>query len=217
MTSRNPSPRHHPDSARLLDYATGASHPGERLVIASHLGACPVCRRATSEAEAVGGALLAALPPASLHPDALALALARIERPQRPVAPTPDRPADWIDVPDAVLRAARDRRRWAAPGVWVAPVATGGGGMRAYLLGVAAGMSVPRHTHRGVEMVCVLKGAYVDRKDQHGPGDFACNDETVDHRPRITTDSDCVCLVCAEGPLVPRDWVGRLFQPLVGI
>ncbi len=211
------TPRHHPDSARLLDYATGAIHPAERLVMASHLGACPSCRRVVFEAEAVGGALLDTLPAAHLAPDALALALARIERPRRPVPSAPAAPADWIQVPDAVLRAARDRRRWAAPGVWVAPVETGGGAMRAYLLSVAAGMSVPRHTHRGLEMICVLKGAYVDRQDEHGPGDFACNDETVDHRPRITADGDCVCLVCAEGALVPRDWVGRLFQPLVGI
>jgi putative transcriptional regulator len=211
------TPRHHPDGARLIDYATGAARPGERLVLASHLGACPVCRRAVAEAEAVGGALLAALPGAAMDPDALALALARIERPRSPSPPPPPQPADWITVPPAVLRAARDYRRWAAPGVWVAPVDTGGGPTRSYLLGVAAGMSVPRHTHRGVEMVCVLKGAFLDRDDLHGPGDFACSDETVEHRPRITPDGDCVCLVCAEGPLVPRDWVGRLFQPLVGI
>jgi putative transcriptional regulator len=78
-------------------------------------------------------------------------------------------------------------------------------------------MSVPRHSHRGRELVCVLKGAYRDGETLHRPGDFACSDEAVDHRPQITTDGECVCLVAAEGPLVPRDWVGRLFQPIVGI
>jgi putative transcriptional regulator len=99
----------------------------------------------------------------------------------------------------------------------VARVTKGPGRARSYLLGVAAGMSVPRHTHRGSELVCVLKGAYLDGDGVHRPGDFACNDEAVDHRPVITGDGECVCLVAADEPLVPRDWVGRLFQPLVGI
>jgi putative transcriptional regulator len=78
-------------------------------------------------------------------------------------------------------------------------------------------MGVPRHTHRGAEMICVLKGAYHDGRALHGPGDFAWNDETVEHQPRSTVDGECICLISAEGALVPRDWVGRIFQPLVGI
>jgi anti-sigma factor ChrR (cupin superfamily) len=66
-------------------------------------------------------------------------------------------------------------------------------------------------------MVCVLKGAYADGEALHGPGDFAVNDEAVDHRPTVAVDGECVCLICADGALVARDWVGRLFQPLVGI
>jgi putative transcriptional regulator len=175
------------------------------------------CRRAVYEAEAVGGALVSALPPAAMRPHALAFALARIERPVGRSAPASDQPSDWITVPGPVVDAAKHRRRWAAPGVWVAQIAGSHRSMRAYLLGVGAGISVPRHSHRGYEMVCVLKGAYVDGETLHGPGDFACNDESVDHRPTITADGDCVCLVCAQGALVPRDWVGRVFQPFVGI
>jgi putative transcriptional regulator len=199
-----------------MDYGTGALDRNVRLVVAGHLGVCERCRRAVAETEEVGGALLAALRPIPMHPDALALALARIERPTpTPVVPTA--PDNWISVPPEVLDAVRTRRRWAAPGVWVAPVFRGPGKARSYLLGIAAGMAVPRHTHRGAEMICVLKGAYRDGDAVHGPGDFAWNDETVEHQPRITPDGECVCLVAAEGALVPRDWVGRIFQPLVGI
>jgi putative transcriptional regulator len=209
-------PQHHPGATLLVDYGTGALERNARLVVAGHLGVCESCRRAVAETEEVGGALLAVLPPARLQPDALAIALARIERPA-PVAIVPTSRSDWIAVPPEVIEAARTRRRWAAPGVWVAPVARGPGKARSYLLGIAAGMAVPRHTHRGAELICVLKGAYRDREAIHGPGDFACNDETVEHQPRTTADGECVCLVAAEGALVPRDWVGRLFQPLVGI
>lgn len=211
------SPRHHPIEELLLDYATGALNPAGRDVIACHLGACPTCDRTVASVENVGGLLLSNLPDAKLHGDALGLALARIERngPSRTFS-LPARP-DWIAVPYQVLQAAQERRRWAAPGVWVATVATESNGARTYLLGVGAGMSVPLHTHRGSEMICVLRGAYLDGETLHGPGDFACNDESVRHRPVITADGDCVCLVSADDALVPLDWVGRLFQPLVGI
>jgi putative transcriptional regulator len=153
--------------------------------------------------------------------DALERALARIDRPPAPeAAPSapPGAPGDWIKVAPDVLRAAQERRRWAAPGVWVANLdldrATGA---RTYLLGVGPNIAVPRHGHRGHELICVLKGAYHDGDQLHGPGDFADNDETVEHRPKITRDGECVCLIAADHRLAPRDLMGWIFQPLVGI
>jgi len=217
------NPCHHPSELILLAHAAGRLGQGPALVVASHLAACPDCRRETALAEALGGTLLEALPAADLAPDALARALAAVERPVEATRADRAAPAagvavdDWIEVPAEVLGAFRLRRRWAAPGVWVAPVTHGPGRRRSYLLRVAAGMSVPRHGHAGSEFVCVLKGAYVDRGVTHGRGDFAENDDDVDHRPEVTADGECICLICADAPLIPRDWVGRLFQPLVRI
>jgi putative transcriptional regulator len=210
-------PQHHPAAFLLVEYAAGSLDRNARFVVAGHLGACEECSRIVAETEEVGGALLASLPPAPLQPDALALALARIERPAPEPVAAVSAPSEWITVPTEVIEAARLRRRWAAPGVWVAPIARGPGRSRSYLLGVAAGMGVPRHTHRGSEMVCVLKGAYRDGDTLHRPGDFACSDETVEHQPKITAEGECVCLVAAEGALIARDWMGRIFQPFVGI
>jgi putative transcriptional regulator len=78
-------------------------------------------------------------------------------------------------------------------------------------------MRVPRHTHRGLEMVCVLKGAFRDGRTTYRPGDFECSDDTIEHSPEITAEGECVCLVAAEAPLRPLDWLGRVFQPIVGI
>lgn len=211
------SVRHHPSHELLIGYATGGLRTDKALVISTHLRACEACLGEVTLAEAVGGVLLAALPPAAMAPDALERALAQIERP----APEPPKqavpPPGWIQVPQDVVDAVRRRRRWAAPGVWVAPVLGGPFGPRSYLLRVGAGMTMPRHTHRGSEMVCVLKGAFTDRSETYGPGDFAESDESVDHRPQVTTEGECVCLVAVDASLVPRDWVGRLFQPLVRI
>jgi putative transcriptional regulator len=211
-------PTHHPSEDLILDLARGALEPGRALVVAAHLNACPTCRAAARVAEAVGGALLDEIEPAEMAPDALARALASLDQPTPPPPKSPRPPDDWIRVPPDVLAAAQRHRRWAAPGVWVANV-TGNAkaGPRSYLLGVAAGMAVPRHTHKGTELVCVLKGSFEDRGVIYGPGDFAESDETVEHRPHVTQDSECVCLAAADAALVPRELIGWLFQPFVGI
>jgi putative transcriptional regulator len=212
-------PTHHPSDETLLDMARGALGPGRSLVLRVHLGACPACRASVRMAEAVGGALLADLAPADLAPDALAQALARIERPPPPAAaPALRAPPDWISAPADVLVAAARRKRWAAPGVWVAPVTRDRRtGERSYLLGIGRGIAVPKHSHKGVEMTCVLTGAYADRGDTHRVGDFAEVDEAVEHRPRVTMDGACVCLIAADNALVPRDLLGWIMQPLVRI
>jgi len=215
------TPGRHPAEESLLALAAGTAEPGRALVLAAHVAACPDCQRALRLGEAIGGALLETLEPAPMRPDARMAAMARIENEARAVAATDPPPepqrADWIAVPQPVLRAARRRRRWAAPGVWVATIAKGPGRRSSYLLRVGAGMAMPRHTHSGVETILVLKGAYEDRGEVYGPGDLAENDESVDHRPQVTAAGECVCLVFTDAPLRPLDWVGRLFQPLVGI
>ena len=75
------TPAHHPSEAILADYASGALADGPSLVVAAHLESCSSCRRATRLFEAVGGELLEQAAPAAMQADALALALARIDRP----------------------------------------------------------------------------------------------------------------------------------------
>ncbi len=211
------TPRYHPSQATLLDYASGTASRGRALVISTHLRHCQACRQELALAEAVGGSLLNALEPTAMAPGALDAVLARLDQPTSPPARAPAQRPDWIEVPAAVIDAARRRKRWAAPGVWVAPISRGPGRESAYLLRIGAGMAVPMHTHSGVELICVLKGAYDDRGVIHEPGDLAENDESVEHRPTVTLDGECICLVCTDRPLVPLDWVGRIFQPFVGI
>jgi putative transcriptional regulator len=209
------TPRHHPSDALLVDYATGALMSGQRLVVACHLNACARCAKAVALAEAVGGVLLSDLPSAEMNPDALALALARIERPEAPAA-AEGLPPDWIRAPAEVLEALRARGRRGAFGAWVSPVTRGPGGARGYLLGMAPGRGVARHTHSGHELTCVLKGAFIDAGIVYGPGDFTELDGHMTHAPRAT-DEDCVCLVATDAPLIPSDWVGRLVFPLLGV
>ncbi|HWF01276.1 MAG TPA: ChrR family anti-sigma-E factor [Caulobacteraceae bacterium] len=211
---------HHPSEARLFDYAAGSLDSAAQMVLGAHVHACADCATAVAAAEAVGGVLLEDLAPTPMAADAIALALARIERPPSPgparAGARPERPQDWIGVPAQVVAALRKRRR-IAPGVWVAPVARGGGGVRSYLLGIPAGVSLPHHTHRSWEMTVVLKGAFRDGGETYSAGDFCETDSTVRHHPRVTQDGDCVCLAATQGPLVGLDLVGRVLIPLLGL
>ena len=220
MSLQISTPNHHPSDAMLLDFASGAARIEHARVLAAHVGSCPVCRAAVATAEAAGGVLLDTLEPAVMGDDALNRALAALDRPLPQAAPqeaTTEMP-DWIAVSPDVVEAAMQRRRWAAPGVWVAPISNDRkSGRRSYLLRVAPGMAVPHHGHRGTELTVILKGAFVDDGVEFAAGDFAEVGDEVEHRPHVTRQSECVCLVAADAPLVPLDWVGRMFQPFVRI
>lgn len=217
--------KHHPSDALLVDYASGAMGSAQAMVIATHVHACPKCRAQVDAAEAVGGALLESLPDAGLSAGALDRALARLEQPapESPPARAPaPHPADWIKVPVEVAEAAR-RKRWVAPGVWIAPIYPDARGRMpkgeplSYLLRVGAGMRMPEHTHRGSELTIILKGAFADGESVFKAGDLAETDDSIQHSPHITGDGECVCLVACDNPLVVKDAIGRLVQRYAGI
>ena len=78
--------RHHPSEATLVGYAAGVLWKAARPVVAAHLARCPDCRARLELAEAVGGLLLDALPPAPLAPDALRRAMERLDDEPEPAA-----------------------------------------------------------------------------------------------------------------------------------
>jgi putative transcriptional regulator len=71
------------------------------------------------------------------------------------------------------------------------------------------------HTHTGIEMTCVLSGAFSQDGDHYGPGDFDLGDETVDHQPIVDEGRDCICLVAMQGKLRLNGLLGRIMQPFV--
>lgn len=217
--------KHHPSEALLIDYASGAMGPAQSMVIATHVHACPACRAQVEAAEAMGGALLESLPDAGLSSGALDRALAAIEQPEPEMPPAraqAPQPADWIKVPPEVAEAAR-RKRWVAPGVWIAPIYADDRGRPlkgqplSYLLRVGAGMRMPEHTHKGCELTIILKGAFADGDSLFRPGDLAETNDDIQHSPHITGDGECVCLVACDHPLVVKETIGRLVQRYAGI
>ncbi len=196
------NPRHHPSADVLAAYAAGTHEPGFGLVVGAHVEACAECRARVRAFEATSGAALEQLPQADVGVDALAKVMARLDQPLAEAQP---------DTRPLLERLPLGRRKWIAPGVWVAAVKTPHArDNRVYLLSVAPGMPTARHEHTGAEFCTVLKGAFRDDSGLYAAGDFAATDEHVNHLPVVEGDEDCVCLFATEGRLKPQGLLGRL-------
>ena len=213
---------HHPSEASLLQYTAGGLDAASRAVLGAHVHGCAECRQAVRLAEAVGGQLLDGLAPETLAPDALAYAMARLDRPAPAPLPSPGTVMlDGIALPPSLHAYAGrlGRWRWVAPGIrhiGLLPARRTSGGDALYLLKLAPGTRVPEHGHGGREMVCVLAGGYSDRFGHFGPGDLVEADEAVEHQPVADAGAACICLVATNAPLRFRSRAARLLQPVLG-
>lgn len=216
--------QHHPSEATLFAYAGGSLPEGLSLVVASHLALCPTCRARARMLDAVGGALLDELPDTAVADDALERALARLDAPVPPSNPEAAAPDVHLGLalPEPlasyVARARAPRWRFMAPGmshVEVMPRTSRGGTVQ--LLRIAPGLSVSPHSHGGNEFTLVLQGAYDDELGRFEAGEVAETDEGVLHRPVADPEHGCICLVATEAPTRFKSWIGRLFQPFIGL
>ena len=197
------NPRHHPSETTLAAYAAGTLRKGFGLVVAAHLERCAKCREEVRALEATGGALMDELPGAELAPDALDALLARLDEPAPVQAPR--KPGSLIE------RLELGKRRYAAPGFWVAPVDTPRElSDRIYLLNAPPRAATAKHTHEGLEFTYVVAGALNDNGEVFTAGDFIECDASNEHRPTVHGDEACLCLFATEGRLKPASWIGGL-------
>jgi len=119
-------------------------------------------------------------------------------------------------LPKFVRRYPFGTWQWIAPRVHLRPIALpDASDTRVFLLKSGPGTKMLEHSHTGIEMTCVLSGAFQHDGGHFGPGDFDLGDETVDHRPIVDTGEDCICLVAMQGELRLNGLLGRLMQPFV--
>lgn len=217
---------HHPTEATLLDHAAGRLPPASAAVVAAHLEVCAQCRGLARLGAAIGGAVLDGLQPEAMAPDALALALARLERPAPPMPPPAPAlpPLDGVVLPRVVQRIAARRGglprwRWLAPGIQrIAVLREKQAGMRSalYLLKLSPGTAIPDHGHAGGEMAFVLAGSYSDALGRFRPGDLAETGPEVEHQPVADPGAPCICLIATEAPLRFHSRTARLLQSMIG-
>ncbi|MCT8997242.1 ChrR family anti-sigma-E factor [Chelativorans intermedius] len=217
---------HHPSDETLLRFAAGSLPAGPALVVASHLEGCAVCRNRVAQFEAVGGAMLADLPPTPLKADAFARVLARAQAGQAE-KDTPEgiflereapKKLDGIVLPRALHGCAIGAWRWVGPGIRVSRVVVPHARQaNVILLKVRAGRHMPAHGHTDFEITQVLRGSFRDGGKRYGVGDVAEGDSECDHAPVVGEESECISLAAIEGHIRFRGPIGRLLQPLVGL
>jgi len=83
------------------------------------------------------------------------------------------------------------------------------------LLHLEPGHAVPRHTHRGDELVMVLQGGYEDEHGHFGVGDVEMADPSIEHRPVADPGPMCIGLVLAQAPVRLTGFPGRLLNPFL--
>ena len=217
-------PRHHPSDELLLAYAAGNSAEAVSLVVATHLALCPACRTTVERFEALGGALIEALPPTPLPAALLQQVMSRIdgaedggsgtEKDAAPVASDDDgllpRPLrDYLEGP-------LDRLPWQRVGPVSALALVGGEtGPQTHLLRVEPGTTIPRHSHAGLELVLILAGGMRDEAKRYRRGDVSQADSSVTHEQTTEAGEDCVCLLATDGPFTLSDLVATPNAPRI--
>ncbi len=201
-----------PSEERLLAYAAGTLSPPESVVVATHLALRPATARWVENLQAVGGEVLESLEPAAVADDLLARTLARLSAPEESVRPEPAN--DMSELPEPLRRYELGPWRWIGPDMHVRDVhAPRDGDCRVILLRIGSGRTTPVHTHAGIELTCVISGAYETDEARFGPGDFEEADGEVHHRPRTVSAEPCLCVVALDGQIRLDGWIGRLLQP----
>ena len=207
--------RHTVSDERLLAYAAGALSPPEAVVVAAHLSFRPRTAAFAHRLQAVGGQLLSEIEPEPMTEDALARVLARAEVDTGATeAPLPLN--DMPQLPEPLRRFPLGPWRWMGPGVRVRDVqGPRDGDCRVILLEIKPGCTTPRHTHGGVELTCVLTGAYATETERFDVGDLEEADHQTLHQPRVVSEEPCLCVAALDGQIQLDGWLGRLFQPFV--
>jgi len=210
---------HHPKNEILAAFAAGTLDHGQHIAIATHLVACPQCKNFVRLMEQVGGAVLTELPPATMSNLALVEVEARLNESVRPAAAPVSSTLPETEVPGLpkfVRRYQFGKWKWIAPSVHLRPIELPyASETRVFLLKSGPGTKMLQHTHTGIEMTCVLAGAFRQDGAHYGPGDFDLGDETIDHQPVVEQSQDCICLVAMQGELQLKGLIGRMVQPFI--
>ncbi len=218
MVEKNPA------DMMLLDHAAGTLPPSLDVMMASYVALNQDARASVEALTAVGGALLEDEDATTeIASDAFDLVMSRINDGDAPAETQPLSPVDAhtqavVPLPlRRLLPGSLDSLKWKSRGGGVREyhLDTGSDGLKASLLWIAPGRSVPQHTHRGREYTLVLEGAYTDQKETVAAGDFVVNDSTDAHSPVADSALGCLCFAVTDAPLKFHGPLGWILNPFM--
>jgi len=108
--------------------------------------------------------------------------------------------------------------RWLGPGMrWSRVTLADDRAANVFLLRIAAGKSLPAHTHDGIELTQVLHGAFHDGRERFDAGDFDEADGSIHHQPVVEAGGECICLASVEGRVAFDGRIAQVLGALVGM
>jgi len=215
--------RHHLPESVMAAYSAGTLPEAYSLVVACHVSICDACRATLSSYDAVGGALLQDTDTVVISDDALAKTMALIaempmDEPVGKSAGSEVRDPLFPQPLQDYVGGGVDDVKWKRVGGGVRQaILADSEGATARLLYIPAGMAVPDHGHRGLELTMVLQGAFSDEVDRFKRGDVEVGNEDLEHTPIADAGEDCICLAATDAPLVFNSFLPRLLQPFLKI
>ena len=210
--------KHHVSDDLMMAYASGNLPEAFSVAVAAHISMCDECRTAMESYDAIGGALLENQTNIGVGPDSLQRTLDKIaatepvKKGSRPV--NSNVPAPLSDYVGFNL----DSIDWQPIGLGVKQsILKTSNEATARLLYIPPGTAMPDHSHSGIEMTLVLKGAFADESEYFAEGDVEIADGSTNHTPVAADGSPCICLAVTEAPLKFRRFFHRVIQPLMRI
>lgn len=210
---------YHPETSILEAYAQGTLDDVAAFTIATHMETCPQCRSKVDELEECCGEELvnASTQPAGSFDDMLTniLALEPSDEPFRP-----SRKPTFIEVngktfrlPLSLSRFREQIGEWKSYGgkVYSASIELSDQA-RVNLMYISEGVTIPQHTHKGLESTLVLHGSFSDEDGEYQVGDYLLKDASVKHSPFTKQGEDCLCLTVLTEPMLFTQGVARVFN-----
>ncbi|KQH86302.1 transcriptional regulator [Vibrio furnissii] len=212
---------YHPDLQLIEAYAEGSIDATHGLAVATHLEMCPHCRHQARQLEEQHGEallsteailsdesnwqhMLSQITASDVHPAAKPLR-------SKPVVVSVN--GRRIPVPHSLKRLVSPHAKWRSYGgkVFSLPLHHDDD-VHMNLMYISAGVSIPQHTHRGLESTLVLHGAFSDEDGHYDAGDFLQRDASIRHSPQTALQQDCLCLTVLTQPMVFTQGVARIFN-----
>ena len=212
--------RHHPSETTLISYAAGALPAAIAGLVACHATLCPECRPKIRRLKIVGALLLETIEAEPAGETEVSRAVSRFAQTNIVPMPRADRPSDpMLPAPLALyLGMTSDEIPWKTlvRGLRQYKVRLPKGSGEIRLLRARPRLRLPKHSHRGMELTMVLKGAYRDETGEYHRGDVSDLHVDIEHQPKVMSDDECICIVASEAPARYSELIPRLLQPIMG-
>ncbi|MFT3931908.1 MAG: ChrR family anti-sigma-E factor [Spongiibacteraceae bacterium] len=231
MVMPHHQPYHHPAPELLAEYAAGSLQLSHALCVAAHLEFCERCRQQVGKLNHLGAALFDAQRPKSVANDTAALknrVLAALDANDREqtgdvaanAAPSSAISVDGYRVPRSLGQFIRSDYReldWSAlsTSIKLATLLNDKDGSQVALSRVKPGGKMLHHRHTGEEFTVVLEGSFSDETGVFRKGDFVQRDKRHRHKPVVTKDAECICLMVLDAPIQFTGLFARLLNPIV--